>query len=217
MSATAARAEVGPMVTGGDVEHALSDTLRDWLPAYLAECERQHDLTAGAIPVPRGWALTSLDLQKLNTDQLPCIVIMAGGILAPPRKEGPPGVLTAVWVIEVGTVFNAAWGGFARQHCQLYAAAVRTCLLQRLAEEQPLVSAVDVIGEVYDEMPFADTRTYSASVVRCNVEVRGIGWASGGPPPPAPIPPDPTSPWLPWLEVLDVDVVVENTTPEPPS
>ena len=77
MSITATRAEVGPMVTGGDVEAAVMVVLRDWLPAYLAEGERQHSLPPGEIPIPKGWAITGRDLRKLNTDQLPCIVVMA--------------------------------------------------------------------------------------------------------------------------------------------
>jgi hypothetical protein len=214
MSITAQRAEVGPMVTGGDVEAAVMVTLRDWLPAYLAEAERQHGLPAGDTPPPRGWAITGRDLQKLNTDQLPCIVVMAGGIVQPPVKEGPPGAYTAIWGVDIGTVFSAAWGRASRRSCQLYARAVHLCLEQRSLALPGC--AVDWRGEVYDELDFESSRSYSASVVSFNVEVREVAWAAGGPPPDAPAPGDPTVPFDPWVTVADTDVTVENTPADQP-
>lgn len=211
-SAPATRAEIGPMVTGADVEDAILATLKDWLPAYICEAERDHQMEVGSTPWPKGWAITGRDLQKLNSDQLPCLVLMAGGVLTPPRKEGPPGVYTATWGVEIGSVFNAAWGRSSRRHAQLYAAAIRTCLIQRPMPALGEV-VVDPRGEVYDEMDFADSRTYSASVVSFDVEVRGMGWDSGGPPPAAAPPTDPTVPFEPWVTVTDVEIDVRNDLP----
>src|SRR5436305_683154 len=108
MSATVTAAEIGPFVTGGDVELALVDVLRLWLPSYLAEGERTHGLPAGNIPTPRGWAITGRDLNKLTSDQLPCVIVMAGGIVVKPLATGYPGKATAVWSVDVATMFNAA-------------------------------------------------------------------------------------------------------------
>lgn len=211
MSVTATyTAEVGPMLAGLDVEQAVFQTLRDWLPAYLAEAERQHELPAGEVPTPKGWVITGRDLQKLTSDQLPCVVIMTAGILDPPVREGAPGVLTARFAVDIGTVFNAAWGRASRRHAQLYAAAIRCCLLQRpLAALE--ATAVDWRGETYDELDFESSRSYSASVASFNVEVRAVAWAAGGPPPQVTPPDDPTEPFDPWVRVAETDITVENT------
>jgi hypothetical protein len=196
------------MVTGGDVELAIMSTLRAWLPSYLAECDGLHGDERGTTPVPRGWAITGRDLQKLTSDQLPCVVIMAGGIIQAPVKEGGTGPLTAVWGVDVGVVFAAAWGRSSRAYAQRYAASLRTLLQQRPLDELP--SAVDWRGEVYDEMDFADSRSYSASVCSFNVEVREVGWADGGPPPLVLPPQDPTVPFDGWVEVAETEADVEH-------
>jgi hypothetical protein len=202
------------MVTGGDVEAAVMVTLRDWLPAYLGEGERLHGLPPGDTPAPRGWAITGRDLQKLNTDQLPCVVVMAAGITSPPIKEGAPGRYTAIWGVDIGTVFSAAWGRSSRRHCQLYARAIQLCLEQRTLDLPGAV--VNWRGEVYDELDFESSRSYSASVVSFNVEAREVAWAAGGPPPDAPPPTDPTVPFDPWVSVVETDVTVENTLVDQP-
>jgi hypothetical protein len=208
-------AEVGPMVTGADVEAAVIATLRDWLPSYIAEAERKHGMQAGLTPAPRGWAITGRNLDKFSEDQLPCIVIMAGGIVPRPLKEGPPGVLTAIWGVDVGTVFGAAYNRSSRQHAQLYARAIHLCLQQRPLEGLRAV-AVDWRGEAYDEMDFPDSRAYSVSVCSLNIEVREVAWAAGGPPPYVAPPTDPTQPFDPWVTVTETDTQVENYPTDSP-
>lgn len=204
------QAEVGPMITGGDVELAVRDMLAEWLPPYLCVAEEKHGWKVGGTPWPKGWVFTGRDLQKLNSDQLPCVVIMAGGILEPPIKEGAPGTLTATWTLDIGAIFSAAWGRSSRQHSQLYAAAIRTLMMQRPLALGP-GAVVDLQGEVYDESDISDSRTYSASVVSFHIEVREVGWAAGGPPPLVSPPDDPTVPYDEWTRVTATDVTVENT------
>lgn len=203
------------MVTGGDIEAAVMVTLHDWLPAYLAEAERLHGLPPGDIPVPRGWQITGRDIQKLNTDQLPCIVLLCGGVVEPPVKEGPPGRYTAIWNVAVATMLSAAWGGAVRRHAWLYNAAIRDCVLQRPLQGLAW-AAVNWLGEDPDLLDFESSRTHSAPSVRFNVEVRDVAWADGGPPPDAPAPGDPTVPFDPWVTVSETDVTVENTPVDQP-
>lgn len=204
---------VGPAVTGGDIEDAVMGCLKAWLPAYLCEVEGQHGVPRGSTPAPRGWAITGRALSKLTSDQLPCVVLLSGGVNNPPRKESGHGVYTAVWGVEVGVVFESAWGREARRRAQFYARAVQLALQQRslTALDQPLV--VDWRGEAYDEMDFEASRSYSASVTSLNVACRETCWADGGPPPPATPPVDPSVPFDPWVQVTGTQVSVENTPP----
>lgn len=218
MSATIARAQVGPMIGGDDIEAAIIETLKAWLPAYICQGERERGWEVGKTPWPKGWAITGRDLQKLNSDQEPCIVIMAGGITSPPLRQGAPGSMLATWGVSVGSVFNAAWGRASRRHAQLYAVAIRTCLTQRSLEETSvgIKAVIDPLGETYDEMDFAESRSYSTSIASFTVTVDGIGWTSGGPPPDADPPVDPTVPFEPWVEVVSTDVLVEHVLPPQP-
>ena len=178
MSVTTISAEVGPMITGNDIEQALIAVLKAWLPSYLAEAERQHGWPVGKTPAPRGYVQTGVALEKWPQDQLPCIVIMAGGINTKPRVEGSPGTLTAIWNVQVGAIFSSAWGDSSRAHSQLYAAAIRTCLIQRPLES--VRAEVDYQGEIYDLLDFDEGRTYSASVVSFAVNPEtSVGPAAG--------------------------------------
>jgi|SRR5215831_6255374 len=200
---------VGPMVTGADIEDAVLDQLREWLPRYLCAAEQQHGITKGSTPAPRGWAVTGRDLQKLLSDQLPCVVLLAAGIAQEPHREGT-GAYAATWGIDIGIVFNAAWGRESRRRAQLYARAAQLTLVQRplVALEQPC--EVDWRGEIYDELDFADSRSYSASVCSFNVLCREVANSNGGPPPDAVPPGDPTVPFVPWVEVAKTEVTVES-------
>ena len=202
------------MIDGGDVEVAVRDVLRDWLPGYICEAERRKGWVVGDTPVPRGWVRTGRDLQKLNPDQLPCVVIMAGGIPDPPRKEGAPGILTATWLLDIGIFFNAAWGDKSRDHAQMYARATQLVMQQRqLALPGSPEYVVDFRGEAYDEMDFASIRSYSASVASFRLEVRNIAWTAGGPPPLVTPPVDPTVPPDGWTRVTDTEITVNNEPP----
>lgn len=206
------QAEIGPIVTGGVIETGLLDLLKDWLPAYLCACEQALGVEPGSTPYPRGWAITGRDLEKYVSDQLPCVVVMSSGINPPVRRGGSPGCMTAVWSMDAGVIFNAAWGYRSRWLAQLYVRAIALTLLQR-----PLVlgdghtGVVDFTGEAYDELTFPDTRTYSASVAVFTIEVEDMMWRDGGPPPAAVPPSDPTIPFEPWTQVREVDIEVTNT------
>lgn len=219
MSVATQQAVVGPTVTGADIEHAIISTLQAWLPAYICEIERQHGETPGSTPTPRGWAITGRDLQKLTSDQLPCVVLQAGGITNAPRREGGTGVYSAVWGVDLAVVFAAAWGRSSRERAQWYARALQLTVEQRpmsvaLTDQDVAPLLVDWRGELYDEIDFADTRSYSAAVCALNVECREVCWATGGPPPPAEPPSDPTVPFAPWTEITSVDIDVENNPPD---
>ena len=204
--------EVGPMVTGADIEDAVLAQLKEWLPRYLVAGEEQHGLTKGSTPVPKGWAITGRILDKLLSDQLPCVIVLAAGVgPAATQREGT-GVLGGDWTLGVGVMFDAALGRESRRRAQLYARAIQLVLQQRPLHALGQPCKVDWRGESYDELDFASSRTYSASVANFNVHCREVATTDGGPPPAAAPPGDPTVPFVPWVEVKKAEVTVE---PEP--
>jgi hypothetical protein len=203
------QAVIGPLITGADIERLLTDTLKEWMDPYLSEmAQRRGEDTP---PSPRGWAITGRDLQKYTSDQLPCIVVMAGGVTVRPRRGGSPGSTLATWQVDIGAIVNAAWGYRARALAQFYVRAISLILCQRpLPVDDTHSAAADFTGESYDELDFGDTRTYSASVGVFTVTVEDMMWQGGGPPPPASPPEDVTVPWEPWTTVREVDITVTN-------
>jgi hypothetical protein len=209
--------EVGPMVTGADIEDAVQGQLKTWLPRYIVAGELQHGLTVGSTPAPKGWAISGRVMDKLLSDQLPCVIVQAGGVApAGTHREGT-GALTGTWTLAVAVMFDAAWGRESRRRAQLYARAAQLALQQLPLHALGAPCKVDWRGESYDEVDFATTRTYSASVVNFTVWCREIASTDGGPPPEA-LPPGstgpgdpgtPTVPFVPWVEVSSTEVTVE--------
>jgi hypothetical protein len=200
---------VGPMVTGADIEDAVVLQLKEWLPRYLVAAEEQHGLTPGSVPVPKGWAVTGRVLDKLLSDQLPCVIVMAAGVAPGVTHREGEGVLTGNWTLGVGSMFNADLGREARRRAQLYARAIQLSLQQMPLHALGQPCKVDWRGESYDELDFATSRTYSASVVNLNVYCREVATTDGGPPPEAVPPTDPTVPFVPWVEVKETETTVE--------
>jgi len=202
--------EVGPMVTGADIEDAVMSQLKEWLPRYLVAGEQQHNITLGSTPVPKGWAITGRILDKLLSDQLPCVIVLAAGVGPSATEREATGVLGGDWTLGVGVMFDAAWGRESRRRVQLYARALQLAL-----QQQPLTALgqpckVNWRGESYDELDFPSSRTYSAAVVNFNVHCREVATTDGGPPPAAVPPTDPTVPFVPWVEVTKTEVTVNN-------
>lgn len=217
MSATAlipqGQSVVGPIVTGSDVEHSILSTLQNWLVSYLRECEKWRGLDIGALPEPRGWLITGRELEKYTSDQLPCVIVMAGGVTVKPLAQGFPGSMTFVWTVDVGTIWNAAWGKLTRDHAQLMLRCIALTLVQRPLDTAWHGSAqfpcvVDYVGETYDEIDFGDTRTYSAGVARFTVEVEDVMWRAGGPPPY--VTPGDANAFDQWVDVKETGVTVNK-------
>lgn len=205
---------VGPTVTGGDIEDAALELLKDWLPRYLAAVEDQHGEERGKTPTPRGWGVTGQDWQKLIPDQLPCIILLAGGLRNPPEKEGGQGVLRATWGLGLIAFLSTAWGRESRRRCQWYARAIHLTLEQRPFSALGQPCAVRLRDEKYDQVDFPDSRTYAAALCAFDVHCREVAWANGGPPPGVQPPADPTEPFSPWVQVTDTEVDVINNPPD---
>jgi hypothetical protein len=197
------------MVTGGDIEEAVLASLKEWLPRYLVAAETQHGLALGSTPPPKGWAVTGRILDKLLSDQTPCVIVLAAGVAPGATRREGTGVLSADWTLGVGVMFDAAWGRESRKRAQLYARAIQLVLQQRPLHALGQPCVVDWRGESYDELDFSSSRTYSASVANFNVHCREVATTDGGPPPEAVPPGVPTVPFVPWVEVSETEVAVQ--------
>lgn len=117
----------GPMVTGVTVERAVEETLKTWQETYLAEIERQHDMTPRTLQPMRSWR-TRNDLEGFPAEQLPACVIVSPGYTDEPQVEGD-GSVTTFWELGVGVVSGGRDSESAARINRLHIAAFALALL----------------------------------------------------------------------------------------
>jgi hypothetical protein len=152
---------VGPIAHAGVVELAVTTTLKKWLPTYLAEACRQHEITG--VATPRSW-VTASEYDRWPENQLPAIIVSAPGTEGEPRADGDR-VYRADYELRVTAEIVARRAGEARLIGQLYAGAIRVALMQRRSLGDGL-RVTDWLGESNATLGFtgtADRRTRFAS------------------------------------------------------
>ena len=179
---------IGPIVTGRDVELAALDTLKAWSSVYIAEAERQSGRVAGSLPRIRAWT-TAADFEKWPEDQLPCVLLIAPGLAAPPRADGA-GLYAAEFSMGFAVIVSTATLEETAKVAKLYCAALRTCLIQH-ESLGGVAAGLTWLDENYDDLPSIDTRSLGAGQAIFAVEVRDISRRWNGPQEP---PADPLAP-----------------------
>lgn len=196
----------GVIVTGHHVEKIMREHIQRWSLDYLAEvAEQSGTRSRGDLPGFRSY-LPAIDLDKFDEDQVPSCVIVAPGIAERPIKDGN-GNWRVRWAVGVGCVVSGQDRDNTFELTQLYAAAVRACVLQHQSLGSELIAGVDWMGEVYDELDDDDARTLAAGQVQFGVDVYTAVDSRGGTAEPVT---DPTAPAADWGTVETVDVVVQQ-------
>lgn len=160
----------GPIVTGKHVRTAMRAHLQAWLPSYVAEVGREDGRLGSDLPLPRSY-VSALDLVngKFTEDQMPSCVIVAPGLITEPVKRG--GAFITTWAVSVGCVVSGQDRENTFDLSELYAAAVRAAVLQH-PSLGGFATAIDWLGERYDDIPNEMQRTLAAGTVQFSVEVQ---------------------------------------------
>jgi hypothetical protein len=163
----------GRIVTGMDVRAAAQATLERWLPSYLAEMQRQKNLT---LPPVRHYS-TGID-PATPADKLPGVVLVAPGITGTPERRGA-GVYDAWWALGVGVVVAHELRDTACLWAETYTGAIKACLVQ----QKSLGGFAADLEWVDEEVTQADwNTTYSvwAGALEFTVLVPAVLDSSGG-------------------------------------
>jgi hypothetical protein len=154
----------GPLVGIPSIENAVLNTLRTWLPTYLAEVERQHGLPNKAIPRPPASDSYhgGLDFDAWKQDELPSVIV----IVEPtghPEKSASAGY-SQEYEIQVGAVWfgtgNAAFSSDPEDEARLVAGYYGEAL-QLIAQQGALEGLVEetvMTGAPKVEMPSPEER-----------------------------------------------------------
>ena len=128
MTATPAESNLlfGPLIGPWTVEHAILETLEEWMPSYLAEVERKSGLrpqTLGRPPTPESYK-GGLDYESVRQEWLPAIIVVANPAGEPERTANS---YVQDFQVEVGCVVISEEGddpeGSARRNAGLMSAA----------------------------------------------------------------------------------------------
>lgn len=199
----------------GDVEDSVMACLQNWLPTYLSEVERQHNLDEGFYQRPRSWRVRN-DMEKWPEEQLPAIIVISTGLADNPVREGA-GKHRAPWSIGIAAVVTSKDHLATRRMAYRYAAAIRAVMVQRQSLDLALdesVRGVTWIDGRNNELPPENDRTIFASRQVFAVEVGDVVTQGAGPVAPDPKP-DPEEPYDDWPIVPDREHVENTITKEP--
>jgi len=197
------------IVSANQVEEALRDHLKLWMPVYLQEMELQLGRERGKVPVPRSFMVAGA-LEQLRENQLPGILVQSPGISTLPYHDGD-GMYTATWRMIVTGLISALDQDATRAVAKLYGAAIRAIIVQKPSLNDFAINS-QWTSESYNDLPSPDgERNLTLISVHADVTVEDVVNKMGGPRTyPSPDPPDPAhQPGSQWPLVQEVDVDVE--------
>jgi len=203
-----------PLVAVPQLETAAVDQLRAWLPAYVAEVERQMGLDARFIELPRSYQSASQQ-DVLPEEQSPAILVVSPGTDGDPERindmTNPDAISYASWFqLSVVAGVHSVDEVSARALAGYYAAAIRGVMVQRPTIDGFTRGTVWSGEEIYGNPDTARNRSRAACVVHFRTRVEGLVTPGAGPTQ-ADLPPDdPYAPWPDMPVVRTVDVVYEN-------
>lgn len=190
----------GRVITGSDVRAAAQATLQRWLPTYLAEMQRQKNLT---LPPVRHYSTGIPD--DTPPDQLPGVVLVAPGITGEPERRGA-GRYDAWWALGVGVVVAHKERDTACLWAETYTGALKACLVQQKALGG-FASDLEWVDEEVTQADWNTTYSVWAGALEFTVFVENVLDASAGlASPPSPDP-------LAAVQTVEVSSTHVTTTP----
>lgn len=198
----------GNIVHAGQVEHAVQVQLVKWMSTYLAELERQNELTVGSLARPKSWNVM-YSYERWPEEQIPSVSIVASRLYDEPDRFSVMGDHKAWWRFDIVNFVIARSESKARELAQIYTAAGRTIMLQKGTCEG-FGEANVWMDEGWDAGPVPGQRSRSmgVGVTTHRILVADVATALAGPVEPD-AQPDPLEPYpdLPRIDEVHVDVV----------
>jgi hypothetical protein len=194
----------GSLITGDDVDQAVSATLQKWSDTYLERMCRKIGKPSGWLPSPGSYVFTN-DPHYFPEDQPPVVVITVPGTLGSPIRDGQH-YYRAQWDVRLTVFVQAQDRDSSERLAKFYGAAFRELILHKRSLGD-FAEGVGWNGEEYGTRTSdRDQRTLGACELRFSVDVRDVVQTLAGPT--DPIPSEPAD----WPEATSVRV---TNTPEP--
>lgn len=193
----------GNLVTGDDVDQAITLTLQTWAATYLERMCRKIGQPAGWLPYPQSYVHTN-DPNHFPENQPPTVVVAVPGTSGRPIRDGSRNYRVE-WDVRVAIFVRATDREATEKLAKYYGAAFRELLLQKRSLGG-FAEGIEWHGEFYEtRVSDRDQRTLGSCELRFCVDVRDVVKTLGGPT--SPIPTEPAD----WPQATDVHVTL---TPE---
>jgi hypothetical protein len=217
-------AEFGPFVVDTDVDVAVVDTLRLWLPTYLAQAERERGLANKLLarPVEESYA-NVLEDDEFADHRLPAILVTTANLAD--TDVGSDGLYSGRFQVNVTAVVRGRTPAEARAVAALFAGCIRRVMLDHPSLGHFAGTTRLVGGTTAPVRDVTNAGRYLAGGISVfSVFVDELLQVGAGPQIPAdpyddPDPSDPDTPYDPLVTVTAVTVDVPGVpiTDEPGS
>lgn len=202
---------IAPIVDGRVVAEALQAHLKNWLPMWLAEIDRERGFNPGFTSEPKSWQIVQ-QLDFSEEPQYPAIIIVLNGITNQPMREGN-GNLRATWPVDVAIAVSGPDADTTDKLAKRYEAAILAAIETKRSLGDPNVRGTDLTATSYTETPPEQRRTRSIVYMRFNIEYDHVARTNEVNLPSDP-PVDPTTPLPDYPTLPDIDHVYVDVTKE---
>lgn len=163
----------GRILSSQAISNAIEKHLKDWLVVFLAEVERQLDITPREIHVPKSYETVS-EFTKFDSNALPAVIIAVDEVNRIPERFGDASY-TAVYPVGIAIVTAGRTAKETERNSMAYGAALRSAMLYPSKHLGAVgVENVKWSGETYTEIDSTDRRTKAAAMVLFDIRVRDV-------------------------------------------
>jgi hypothetical protein len=121
----------GPIVLHSDIEAAVRDTMRHWVPHYLADIDAQQGRARGTTQKPRTWDIASDNDTRWLEETPPRLLVACPGTIGEPELHGDAGSYGAWWQGSIGIAVGGATEAGSRALAGRHAGAILYTLAQQ--------------------------------------------------------------------------------------
>jgi hypothetical protein len=189
----------GEMSYGGELELAVVEHLRRWMPTYCKEVARQH---SSPLAEPKSYTVVS-EYARWPENGLPAVIVESAGLVDEPEESGER-FLSGTFAVEVAMVVQGKDAISTRRQAQHYGLAVIGSMLQhRKLSDLIFVSKMTGAGFAGQNLELRRTSVVVAAVFEVTHE-KFLNTGEG------PIAPDPEGSPPEWPTVVSTEVDVEE-------
>jgi hypothetical protein len=153
-------------------EQAMTDTLKRWLPTYLAHLARLKGRDPESIETPQSWNTVNEPLDKWPEDQVPAMYVVSMGITTPPELNGE-GVYRADFDLGVAAVVEDVTRQDTDDLVKLYVAAIWGAVTQNRSLGG-VAAGTAWLGGTWDLVPNNMKRTLAGCEARFVVTIDNV-------------------------------------------
>jgi hypothetical protein len=211
-------ADFGPLIINTDIDNAVIDHVKLWLPTYLAQIERERGQSIGRYNRPKDRSYDSVLTDDEFPDHvLPAILVTSADTQGDPAKDGD-GNYYAAWNVNVSCVVRGRRPRETREIAAIFEGAVRRIMVRQDipvdGEVRWTGSSVRSVNDKSGKGRYlaAGLGAFVFYVDKVVQEGNGPGYPDNGPySPPDPVG-DPNAPFDPLVQVTSVSSQIDGLT-----